>query len=400
MGAGPGKRRASGPASAGAWGWAAPAAATRPCLRGSPERPNPEAAPAPRVGAGDREHAGDTVTPTAAPSLPRRGIPAKLEAPWDAPGAARAPSTQPPGLLARRESRSPGAEGRKAQSRSPGARPGSPAPSAEGLSACTAHRGPQGAPPARTCSAAGHSWRGTGPAGRARGGGGPSGGAAPARSKFSIRKLLPRPPKPGAGVQPRSAEAAAASQEAPARAAAALGSMAGPRDPRRQGCARLGTRRGLRARRAPGPSADRMARGARGVWKVRPAGRSRHRPTRGQRPTARAARGAGEAGRGPRRGRGWAWRRDEARPSQRRGPQPRARRARPGTARPGPRPAASLPPGLVPLRASGQRGSRRRPAGKKQKLACHGDACGRADGRYLLKSELCAYSVAPGFLFF
>lgn len=59
------------------------------------------------------------------------------------------------------------------------------------------------------------------------GGGGcsPGGGAPPARSKFSIRKLLPRLPKPGAAGKLRSAEEATTSQYAPAWAATALGSM-------------------------------------------------------------------------------------------------------------------------------------------------------------------------------
>lgn len=104
---------------------------------------------------------------------------------------------------------------------------------------------PKGAPPGLTWSAAGHSFRGTGLAGRGRtcapavaatvaraaagpwvgGGGSPGGGAPPARSKFSIRKLLPRLPKPGAAGKWRSAEEATTSQYAPAWAATALGSM-------------------------------------------------------------------------------------------------------------------------------------------------------------------------------
>lgn len=156
-------------------------------------------------------------------------------------------SAQIPGPRARH---SPGAEGWKVPSLSPGARPGSLAPSAEGLSTWKAHRVPKGAPPGLTGSAAGHSFRGTGLAGRGRtcapavavavavaraaagpwGGGGcsPGGGAPPARSKFSIRKLLPRLPKPGAAGKLKSAEEATTSQYAPACAARALGSMVAP----------------------------------------------------------------------------------------------------------------------------------------------------------------------------
>lgn len=60
------------------------------------------------------------------------------------------------------------------------------------------------------------------------GGCGPGGGAPPARSKFSIRKLLPRLPKPGAAGKWKSAEEATTSQYAPAWAARALGSMVAP----------------------------------------------------------------------------------------------------------------------------------------------------------------------------
>lgn len=86
---------------------------------------------------------------------------------------------------------------------------GRPPSAAQGLSTWKAHLAGKGPPEGLICSAAGHSLRGTGLAGRGRSW---AGLGAPARSKFSMRKLLPRLPKPGAAGRLRRAEEPTRSQ--------------------------------------------------------------------------------------------------------------------------------------------------------------------------------------------